>query len=75
MHYHENSTALQKKKHKQKARGGVTQIQDLRLTRSRKCGIEAIEVLPFPFWTVMFNDLFCSEVIGPMGCSDENKQV
>jgi hypothetical protein len=68
LHYKNKKKSTNKKE-------GVTQIQDLRLTRSRKCGIEAIKVLPFPFWTVMFNDLFCSEVISPMGCSNENKQV
>lgn len=40
-------------------------------TRSCEGGIEAIEVLPFPFWAIMFDDLFCAEVIGSMCCSNQ----
>lgn len=38
-------------------------------TRSGEGGIKAVEVLPLPFWTIVFNNLFCAELIGSMCCS------
>lgn len=40
-------------------------------TRSCEGGIEAVEVLPLPFWTIMFDDLFCAEVIASMCRSNQ----
>lgn len=39
-------------------------------TRSGEGGIEAIEVLPLPFWTIVFNELFCAKLIGSMRCAE-----
>lgn len=35
-------------------------------TGSCEGSIEAVKVLPLPFWTIMFDDLFCAEVIASM---------
>lgn len=43
--------------------------QDRNPTRSGEGGIEAVKVLPLPFGAVVFDDLFCAELIGPVCCS------
>lgn len=46
-------------------------------TRSCEGGIEAVKVLPLPLWTIMFDDVFCAEVIASMSRSNQanNKTV
>lgn len=43
-------------------------------TRSREGGIEAVKVLPLPFWTIVLDDLFRAEVTGSMRCSEQTRK-
>lgn len=43
-------------------------------TRSCEGGIEAVEVLPLPFWTIMFDDFLCAEVMGSMRRSNQARK-
>lgn len=40
-------------------------------TGSCEGGIEAVEVFPLPLWAIMFDDVFCAEVIGSMSSSNQ----
>ena len=47
--------------------------EEYKNTRSGEGGIEAVEVLPLPFRTIMFDYLFYAEVIGSMCCSGQTR--